>query len=49
VPVEVAETIGRLWEAAAHSQGPEADFTTVIRPLGEAAGVTVGPVDKARE
>jgi 3-hydroxyisobutyrate dehydrogenase-like beta-hydroxyacid dehydrogenase len=44
VPIEVARTIGRLWEAAAGDQGPDADFTTVIKPFEKAAGVTVGPV-----
>jgi hypothetical protein len=44
VPIEVAETIGRLWEAAARDQGPDSDFTTVIRPFEQAAGVTVGPL-----
>ncbi|BAX94375.1 hypothetical protein MSG_04254 [Mycobacterium shigaense] len=40
--VEVAETIGRLWEAAARDQGADSDFRTVIRPFENAAGVTVG-------
>jgi 3-hydroxyisobutyrate dehydrogenase-like beta-hydroxyacid dehydrogenase len=44
VPVDVAEAIGRLWEAAARDQGPDSDFTTVIKPLEKAAGVLVGPV-----
>ena len=44
VPIEVAETIGRLWEAPARDQGPDSDFTTVIKPFEQAAGVTVGPV-----
>jgi 3-hydroxyisobutyrate dehydrogenase-like beta-hydroxyacid dehydrogenase len=44
VPVQVAETIGRLWEAAARDQGPDSDFTAVIKPFEKAAGVTVGPV-----
>jgi 3-hydroxyisobutyrate dehydrogenase-like beta-hydroxyacid dehydrogenase len=44
VPIEIAETIGRLWEAAARDQGPDSDFTTVIKPFEQAAGVTVGPV-----
>jgi 3-hydroxyisobutyrate dehydrogenase-like beta-hydroxyacid dehydrogenase len=43
VPAQVAETIGRLWEVAARDQGPDSDFTTVIKPLEKAAGVTVGP------
>jgi 3-hydroxyisobutyrate dehydrogenase-like beta-hydroxyacid dehydrogenase len=42
VPTDVAETIGRLWEAAARDQGPDSDFTTVIKPFEKAAGVTVG-------
>jgi 3-hydroxyisobutyrate dehydrogenase-like beta-hydroxyacid dehydrogenase len=41
VPAQIAETIGRLWEAAARDEGPESDFTTVIKPLEKAAGVTV--------
>lgn len=44
VPADIAETIGRLWETAARDQGPDADFTTVIKPFEKAAGVTVGPV-----
>ncbi len=42
VPVDVAAAIGRLWEAAARDQGADSDFTTVIKPLEQAAGVTVG-------
>jgi 3-hydroxyisobutyrate dehydrogenase-like beta-hydroxyacid dehydrogenase len=41
-PVDVAETIGRLWEAAAIDQGSDSDFTAVIKPFEKAAGVTVG-------
>jgi 3-hydroxyisobutyrate dehydrogenase-like beta-hydroxyacid dehydrogenase len=41
-PVDVAEAIGRLWEAAARDQGSDSDFTSVIKPLEKAAGVTVG-------
>jgi 3-hydroxyisobutyrate dehydrogenase-like beta-hydroxyacid dehydrogenase len=44
--VDVAETIGRLWEAAARDQGPDSDFTTVIKPFEKAAGVTVGQADQ---
>lgn len=42
VPAEVAETTARLWEAVAREEGPDSDFTTVIKPLERAAGVTVG-------
>ncbi len=44
-PADIAETIGRLWEAAARDEGPDSDFTTVIKPFEKAAGVTVGPVE----
>ena len=43
-PADVAETVGRLWEAAAIEEGPDSDFTSVIKPFERAAGVTVGPV-----
>ncbi|WP_322861023.1 NAD(P)-dependent oxidoreductase [Mycobacterium europaeum] len=43
VPTDVATTIRRLWERVADDQGPDSDFTTVIKPLERAAGVTVGP------
>lgn len=42
VPTDVAATIGRLWARVADDQGPDSDFTTVIKPLEKAAGVTVG-------
>jgi len=43
VPAEIAETTARLWEAVARDEGADSDFTTVIKPLERAAGVTVGP------
>jgi 3-hydroxyisobutyrate dehydrogenase-like beta-hydroxyacid dehydrogenase len=42
VPVDLAEAIGRLWEATARDQGSDSDFTAVIKPLEKAAGVIVG-------
>lgn len=42
VPADVAETTGRLWEAVARDEGPDSDFTAVIKPLERAADVTVG-------
>lgn len=38
----VSETIGQVWESAMDALGPESDFTSVIRPMEDAAGVTVG-------
>ncbi|WP_234815391.1 NAD(P)-dependent oxidoreductase [Mycolicibacterium duvalii] len=43
-PVEVAELVAGIWAATQASQGPDADFTCVIKPMEEAAGVTVGTV-----
>ncbi|ORA12028.1 NAD(P)-dependent oxidoreductase [Mycobacterium asiaticum] len=43
VPIEIADTVARIWEAAAQDQGADADFTTVIKPFEEAAGVVVRP------
>lgn len=48
VPADVAETVAHLWEAAAQQQGPDSDFTAVIKPFEEAAGVTVGPGNPPR-
>ena len=42
VPVDLAEAILRVWEATAQDQGPDSDFTTVIKPFEKAAGVIVG-------
>ena len=42
VPADVAETVARLWETAAQEQGADSDFTAVIKPFEQAAGVTVG-------
>jgi 3-hydroxyisobutyrate dehydrogenase-like beta-hydroxyacid dehydrogenase len=40
--MEVAEAVGRLWEAVLRDQGAESDFTTAIKPIEKAAGVVVG-------
>ncbi len=42
VPVDVADTIGRVWETTAREQGPDSDFTAVIKPFEQAADVIVG-------
>jgi 3-hydroxyisobutyrate dehydrogenase-like beta-hydroxyacid dehydrogenase len=41
-PTTVAEAVAGLWEATVRDQGPESDFTAVIKPLEQAAGVVVG-------
>jgi len=40
--MEVAESVGRLWEVVIREMGPESDFTSAIKPIEKAAGVVVG-------
>lgn len=40
--MEVAEAVGRLWEVVIRDMGAESDFTAAIKPIEQAAGVTVG-------
>jgi len=40
--MEVAEAVGRLWEAVLKDQGPESDFTSAMKTVEKAAGVVVG-------
>ena len=42
VPADIAVAVAGLWAAAQDDQGPDSDFTTVIKPLEKSAGVTVG-------
>ena len=37
----VSEAVGQSWEAALLDQGADSDFTTIIRPIEDAAGVIV--------
>jgi 3-hydroxyisobutyrate dehydrogenase-like beta-hydroxyacid dehydrogenase len=40
--MEITEAVGRVWETTLRTQGAESDFTAVIKPMEDAAGVTVG-------
>lgn len=40
--MEVAEAVGRFWEAVIREQGAESDFTEAIKPIEKQAGVIVG-------
>jgi hypothetical protein len=40
--MEVAEAVGQLWEVVIREMGAESDFTSAIKPIEKAAGVTVG-------
>jgi 3-hydroxyisobutyrate dehydrogenase-like beta-hydroxyacid dehydrogenase len=46
VPVEIAEAVARLWEATLNDEGADSDFTSAIKPIERAAGVTVGNPEK---
>lgn len=41
LPTEIAEAVGRVWESAMREEGPESDFTCVVKPIEAAAGVIV--------
>lgn len=43
-PVELAVSVARLWERTQAEEGPGSDFTSVVKPMERAAGVTIGPV-----
>ena len=42
LPTRIADAVATLWEATLAEEGPESDFTSVIKPIEEAAGVIVG-------
>ena len=39
--MEVAEAVGRLWEAVLRDQGPESDFTAAMKTVEKAAGIVM--------
>ncbi|MUL80193.1 MULTISPECIES: NAD(P)-dependent oxidoreductase [unclassified Mycolicibacterium] len=41
LPVEMAGTVQRIWEQTLRAEGPESDFTSVIKPMERTAGVIV--------
>lgn len=41
LPTELADAVARVWEATMASEGAEADFTAVVKPMEAAAGVVV--------
>lgn len=41
-PVEVAESIARIWETTQRLHGADSDFTSVVKPMEDAADVIVG-------
>ena len=44
VPVAIADAVARAWETTMDDEGADSDFTSAIKPMERAAGVTVaGP------
>jgi 3-hydroxyisobutyrate dehydrogenase len=39
---DIADAVAALWENTMTVEGPESDFTSVVKPIEEAAGVVVG-------
>ncbi|BBZ60785.1 hypothetical protein MMON_20860 [Mycolicibacterium monacense] len=40
--LDIAQAVALVWEATIDATGPDSDFTSVIKPIEEAAGVIVG-------
>lgn len=41
IPTQMADAVAQLWEATLDAEGPESDFTSIVKPLEAAAGVVV--------
>ncbi|OBK79909.1 NAD(P)-dependent oxidoreductase [Mycobacterium sp. 1164985.4] len=41
LPTEVADAVAQVWEATMAAEGAESDFTVVVKPMEDAAGVVV--------
>lgn len=41
LPVAMAEAVQGIWEQTLHAEGPDSDFTSVIKPMERTAGVIV--------
>jgi 3-hydroxyisobutyrate dehydrogenase len=41
LPTGLAEAVAQIWEATMAAEGPDSDFTAVVKPLEAAAGVEV--------
>lgn len=45
LPSQLADAVAALWESTLRDEGPESDFTCIVKVLERAAGVTVGGKD----
>ncbi len=41
LPTRIADAVAALWENTLAAEGPDSDFTSVIKPIEVAAGVIV--------
>nr|WP_082108324.1 NAD(P)-dependent oxidoreductase [Mycobacterium sp. UM_NZ2] len=48
LPRELADTVAAMWESTLREQGPESDFTSIVKVLEKAAGVTVEAISRSR-
>ncbi|MGB5798440.1 MAG: NAD(P)-dependent oxidoreductase [Mycolicibacter algericus] len=49
LPSQLADAVAALWESTLRDQGPESDFTSIVKVLESAAGVTVGHSEEVVE
>lgn len=49
LPSQLADAVAALWESTLREQGPESDFTCIVKVLERAAGVTVGNSEEVAE
>ncbi|OBH19009.1 NAD(P)-dependent oxidoreductase [Mycolicibacter terrae] len=47
LPRPLADAVAGMWESTLREQGPESDFTSIVKVLENAAGVTVGAVRRS--
>ena len=41
LPTAMADAVAQLWESTLASEGPESDFTSIVKPIEAAAGVVI--------
>lgn len=41
LPTELADTVARMWESTLTAEGPDSDFTSIVKPIEAAAGVVI--------
>lgn len=49
LPGQIADAVAAMWESTMRAEGPESDFTSIVKVLESAAGVTVGGSEEVAE